>query len=133
MPQVRRIDFWAKAIAARSPAMLEHLQGVARALVAARRAMRTTLPPEFVNNPPMDLLYTVFLADDHCATLPPLIAATGVSAPVARRWIDLLVERDLVYESAGMIRLTDAGLILVAETCQAVIASQTGVDEMSLN
>jgi hypothetical protein len=125
MPQARLVDFWAKAIAARSPAMLQQLRGVAQGLLAARTALRSVMPGEFVNNPPIDLLYTLFVAEDQTMALPPLITATAVSAPVARRWVDVLVDRDLVTERGGIVTLTEAGFVMVAEACQAIIESQT--------
>jgi hypothetical protein len=133
MPQARLVDFWAKAIAARSPVILQQLQGVARGLLAARGALRSVMPAEFVNNPPLDLLYTLFVADAQTMTLPPLITATGVSAPVARRWIDVLVERDLVAERGGVVTLTEAGFVMAAEACQMIIESQTGAAGATLN
>jgi predicted transcriptional regulator len=133
MRQSRLVDFWARAIAARSPVMLEQLRGAARDLLASRSALRSVMPAEFVNNPPIDLLYALFVAEDQTMTVPPLITATGVSAPVARRWIDVLVDRDLVAERGGVITLTEAGFMMAAEACQAIIESQTGAAGATLN
>jgi len=133
MPQARLVDFWARAIAARSPVMLEQLRGVARDLIAARSALRSVMPAEFVNNPPIDLLYALFAADDQAMMVPPLITATGVSGPVARRWLDVLVDRDLVMERDGRVTLTEAGFVMAAEACQAIIESQTVAAGATLN
>jgi len=133
MAQGRLVDFWAKAIAARSPVMLQQLRRVAESLLAARGALRTVMPAEFVNNPPIDLLYTLFVADEQTMPLPPLITAAGVSAPVARRWLDVLIERDLVAERNGVVTLTEAGFVMAAEACQAIIESQTVAAGATLN
>ena len=133
MANERSVDFRAKAIAARSPVMLEQLRHVAQSLLTARRALRMVMPVEFVHTPPIDLLFTLFVAEEHIMAVPALVAATPVAPQVAQRWIQVLAERDLVTLRGGAIVLSETGFQMMAEACQALIEAQTKAQPTSLN
>jgi hypothetical protein len=133
MADERLVEFWAKTIAMRSPLVLQQLHGAALGLLAARRAMRSVMPAEFLHCPSLDLLLTLFVADDHAMPLADLLGATPAAPAVARRWIDVFVQRDLMTTTAGTATLTEAGFRMMAETCRAVIESQMAARVPSLN
>lgn len=62
-----------------------------------------------------------------------LVDATSAAAAVARRWIDVFVQRGLVAIGDNMATLTDAGFRMMADTCGAVIESQMTARAPSLN
>ncbi len=126
MADERLVDFWTRAIADQSPALLQQLRGVALSLIAARRALRVHMPDEFVHCPSLDLLYALFVADHHTLTEEAMMVACPVSPAVARRWIDVFAQRDLVVRHRDTMRveLTETGFRMMAHSCQAVIESQ---------
>lgn len=133
MADERLVDFWAKTIAMRSPVMLQQLHGAALGLIAARRAMQRTLPPEFVHCPSLDMLLALFVADGHAMPVADFLKATPAATAVARRWVDVFVQRHLVSVRSDIASLTEAGFRMMADTCQAVIESQMGARVPSLN
>lgn len=133
MAEKRLVDFWASTIAARSPALLHQLRSVAQSILAARRALAASMPVEFVHCPSLDLLFTLFVADHHTMPVATLIQASPAAAPVARRWIDVFVQRDLVTRRGDDVVLTEAGFKMMTDACQAVIGSQMGVHVLRLN
>lgn len=133
MAEQRLVEFWAKTIAMRSPVVLQQLHGAAHGLLAARRAMQSVMPSEFVHCPSLDLLLTLFVAADHAMPLTDLLQATSAAPAVARRWIDVFVRRDLITTSAGTAALTEAGFRMMADTCRAVIESQMAARVPILN
>lgn len=133
MAEERLVDFWARTMAARSPLMLEQLRTVARSLLAARQALRSVMPDEFIHSPGIDLLFTLFAAENHVMPVPALLAAAPVSTRVAQRWLDVFVDRDLVSLRGETIVLSEAGFEMMAEACQAIIESQTDARATSLN
>ena len=124
MADERLVDFWAKTIALRSPVVLQQLHGAALGLIAARRAMQASLPPEFVHCPSLDMLLALFVADAHAMPVADLLTATPVATTVLRRWIDVFVQRDLVVMRGDSASLTEAGFRMMAETLRAVTESQ---------
>lgn len=133
MAEERLVDFWAKTIAARSPALLQQLRSVAQSVLAARRALAASMPVEFVHCPSLDLLFTLFVADHHTMPVTMLVRASPAAPSVARRWIDVFVQRDLVSRRGDDVVLTEAGFTMMADACQAVIGSQMGVHVLRLN
>ncbi len=133
MSDDRLVDFWAKTIAARSPAVLQQLHGTALSLIAARRALGSVMPGEYVHCPSLDLLLALFVADGQAMALADFINASPAVPSVARRWVDVFVQRDLVALRGGAIVLTEAGFRMMADACRAVMESQMGVRAMSLN
>lgn len=94
MADERFVDFWAKTIATRSPAILQQLRAVAFSMIAARRALRDTMPGEFVHCPSLDLLLELFVADRKATAMAALTASAPTAPSVTRRWIDVFVQRD---------------------------------------
>lgn len=133
MAEERLVDFWARTIAARSPALLHQLRSVAQSVLAARRALAASMPVEFVHCPSLDLLFTLFVADHHTMPVARLIQASPAASAVAHRWIDVFVQRDLITRRGGDVALTEAGFKMMADACQAIIGSQMGVHVMRLN
>lgn len=133
MADERLVEFWAKTIAMRSPVMLQQLHGAALSLLAARRAMQTVMPPEFVHCPSLDLLLALFVADDHALPVAALLRDKATAPAVARRWLDVFVQRDLVTVRSETVSLTEAGFRMMADTCLAVIESQMAVRVLTLN
>jgi hypothetical protein len=125
MAEERLVNFGASTIAARSPGMIEQLRTAAQSMIATRQALRKTMPDEFVHCPALDLLFTLFVADDQ--TLPiTALTESGQTAPqVAARWITLFVQRDLVKLRDTDAMLTEAGFKMIASACQAVTGLQT--------
>jgi len=124
MADERFVDFWAKTIATRSPAILQQLRAVAFSMIAARRALRDTMPGEFVHCPSLDLLLELFVADRKATAMAALTASAPTAPSVTRRWIDVFVQRDLVKVRGDDVTLTEAGFRMMADACQAVIESQ---------
>ena len=133
MADERLVEFWAKTIAMRSPVMMQQLHGAALGMIAARRAMQAAMPAEFVHCPSLDLLLALFVADGQAMPLAELITATPAAPAVARRWIDVFVQRDLVTAHDATAGLTEAGFRMIANTCQAVIESQMAGRVPNLN
>ncbi len=133
MADERFVDFWARTIAARSPAMVQQLRGVALGMIAARRALRESMPGEFVHCPSLDLLFELFVADRQTASVEALSAAVPTAPSVTRRWIDVFVQRDLVRVRGDDASLTDAGFRMMADACQAVTESQTSASAIRPN
>lgn len=125
MADERVVDFWAKSMVTRSPAMLQQLRDAARGAIAARRALRGTMPGDFVHCPSLDILFALFVAEAQTLSYGALVEAVPIAAAVTRRWIDVFVQRDLMEVRGGEVVLTDAGFRMMAESCQALIESQT--------
>lgn len=133
MANERLVEFWAKTIAMRSPVIMQQLHGAALGLIADRRAMQRTLPPEFVHCPSLDMLLALFVADGHAMPVTDFVKAAPAAAAVTRRWVDVFVQRDLVSVRSGIASLTEAGFRMIADTCQAVIEAQMGTRASNLN
>lgn len=129
----RVVDFSARAMASRSSAMIEQLRITAQGMLATRRALRKSMPGEFIHCPSLDLLCALFVADHQTLQIAKLMEAVSVAPQVARRWLDVFAQRDLVTLSDADAILTGAGFKMMADACQSVIELQAGGCQARLN
>lgn len=126
MAEERVVDFPARAVAARSPAVIEQLHTAAQSMLTTRQVLRSTMPAEFVHCPSLDLLLTLFVADHQTLAVAELREAGLVASHVASRWIEVFVQRGLVTLRDTDAMLTEGGFKMIADACQAVIEAQPG-------
>lgn len=119
-------DVWSKETAALSSA---ELVLIARAMIAARKSLHGPLASDLIHDPALDLLLRAYVADveQEALGLGALLASTTVALAVGRRWITVLVSRDLLIEDGASIRLTAHGRSTMEETLRAVSRSQAAI------
>jgi predicted transcriptional regulator len=109
------------------------LVAVAHSMLTARRALHGPLPSNFLHDPALGLLLTLFIADDtdSVTTIGSLCTAATIPSPVMRRWIMAVAAEGMIATSAddmdGIVSLTAKGKRDVASALYAVLASQRGL------
>lgn len=84
--------------------------GAARYVLAVRRMIKEAIAEDVIHNPAIDMLLTLFLAEEDSWMTPAQVcAASTVSEDGCRRWGTVLAERNLILMDDGRYRLSDRG------------------------
>lgn len=102
----------------------------ARSILAAKAAMRETLPLGMVHDPAVEILISVYVSGAATGQMrhDAACAAAGVTASVAARWLMELERQGLVVVTTGAggkwVALSDKGFAQVTRAIDAVLAAQ---------
>lgn len=107
----------------------------AAGILAACKALRDGFPSGFVQDPVIDITFTIFIAqsEDRAIDRSMLENMVDVAPHAARRWVTALVDQDILRvvgdlaSQSAVIALTPKGLNTVANAVRAVIRAQQAI------
>ena len=126
------IEFWT-GVAEPEPSATGVRLIAARSILAAKAAMRDTLPAGLVHDPAVEILMSLYIggADAGRMRHDAACAAAGVTASVATRWLMELEARGLIVVTTGVdgkwVALSDKGFAQTARAIDEVVARQAAL------